>query len=75
MEILLEEFYRTDLHIDKFHDRKVHLDNQSYQINGISQSGKTKLIKNYLLSLKKSSIFVAEMKTINTNTNWWSLDE
>ena len=55
MEILLEEFYKTDLHIDKFHDRKVYLDENSYQINGISQSGKTKLVKNYLLSLKKSS--------------------
>lgn len=55
MEILLEEFYKTDLHIDKFHDRKIYIDNKSYQINGISQSGKTKLVKNYLLNLKKSS--------------------
>ena len=55
MEILLEEFYKIDLHIDKFVDRKVYIDDKSYQINGISQSGKTKLIKNYLLSLKKNS--------------------
>jgi predicted AAA+ superfamily ATPase len=55
MEILLEEFYKTDLHIDKFHDRKVFIDEKSYQINGIAQSGKTKLIKHYLLGLKKSS--------------------
>jgi len=55
MEILLEEFYKTDLHVDKFHDRKVYIDDQSYQINGITQSGKTKLLKHYLLSLKKSS--------------------
>jgi len=72
MEILLEEFYKTDLHIDKFHDRKAYLEEPqykydslnkkneiisaiSYQINGISQSGKTKLIKNYLLNLKKNS--------------------
>ena len=55
MEILLEEFYKSDLHIDKFHDRKAFLDEKSYQINGIAQSGKTKLVKNYLLSLKKSS--------------------
>lgn len=52
MEILLEEFYKTDLHIDKFHDRKAFIDENSYQINGISQSGKTKLIKNYILALK-----------------------
>jgi len=55
MKILLEEFYKTDLHIDKYHDRKIFIENISYQINGISQSGKTKLIKSYLLSLKKSS--------------------
>ena len=55
MQILLEEFYKTDLNIDKFHDRKISIGEESYQINGISQSGKTKLVKNYLLSLKKSS--------------------
>ena len=55
MEILLEELYKTDLHIGKFHDRKIFIDNKSYQINGITQSGKTKLLKHYLLSLKKSS--------------------
>ncbi|MDD3854827.1 ATP-binding protein [Sulfurimonas sp.] len=55
MEILLEELYKTDIHIEKFHFRKLFLDKDSYQINGISQSGKTKLVKNYLLGLKKSS--------------------
>ncbi len=55
MEILLEEFYKTDLQIEKYHQRKAYIDDKSYQINGVSQSGKTKLIKSYLLSLKKSS--------------------
>jgi len=55
MEILLEEFYKTDLQIEKFVDRKVHIDSASYQIVGISKSGKTKLIKHYLLGLKKNS--------------------
>ena len=55
MEILLEEFYKTDIHIDKFHFRKLFLEKISYQINGITQSGKTKLVKNYLLGLKKNS--------------------
>jgi predicted AAA+ superfamily ATPase len=55
MEILLEEFYKTDLQVEKYHQRKVYIDDKSYQINGITQSGKTKLIKNYLLSLKKNS--------------------
>lgn len=56
MEILLEEFYKTDINLEKFHYRKAYLeDNVSYQINGISQSGKSKLVKNYLLGLKKTS--------------------
>ena len=55
MEILLEEFYKTDLQVEKYHQRKANIDEKSYQINGVSQSGKTKLIKNYLLSLKKNS--------------------
>ncbi|MCK9473238.1 ATP-binding protein [Sulfurimonas sp.] len=56
MEILLEELYKTDINPDKFHFRKLFLEeDSSYQINGISQSGKTKLIKNYLLGLKKNS--------------------
>jgi len=55
MQYLLEELYKTDINTDKFHFRKIYLDEQSYQINGISQSGKTKLVKNYLLELKKSS--------------------
>ena len=81
---LLEEFYKIDLHIDKFIDRKVYLevpnyklDNlgkaqtiisaKSYQINGISQSGKTKLVKNYLLSLKKSSYIYIDCNDIRIN--------
>ena len=55
MEILLEEFYKTDLSLEKYHFRKLFLDDKSYQINGITHSGKTKLVKNYLLGLKKSS--------------------
>ncbi|MFT5659820.1 MAG: putative AAA+ superfamily ATPase [Sulfurimonas sp.] len=55
MQTLLEEFYKTDLYIDKFHDRKISLGEESYQINGVSQSGKTKLVKHYLLGLKKNT--------------------
>ena len=55
MQILLDELYKADLHVDKFHTRKVFIEENSYQINGITQSGKTHLVKNYLLGLKKSS--------------------
>ncbi|MCK9490542.1 MAG: ATP-binding protein [Sulfurimonas sp.] len=64
MEILLQELYKTDISPDKFHSRKVHLDHRSYQINGITQSGKTKLVKNYLLSLKKISYLYIECSDI-----------
>ncbi len=55
MEILLEEFYKTDLQVEKYRERKVFIDERSTQIIGITQSGKTTLVKNYLLSLKKNS--------------------
>jgi len=55
MEILLQELFKTDIYLDKFHFRKVYLEDLSYQINGITQSGKSKLVKNYLLGLKKNS--------------------
>jgi len=55
MEILLEELYKTDIHIDKYHDRKIYLEDKSYQIIGITQSGKTKLVKQYLLQKRKNS--------------------
>ena len=64
MQNLLEEFYKTDIIVNKFHYRKVYLENKSYQINGITQSGKTKLIKNYLLSLKKSSYLYIDCSDI-----------
>jgi len=65
MEVLLEELYKTDIQLDKFHFRKLFLeDSLSYQINGITQSGKTKLVKNYLLGLKKNSYLYIDCSDI-----------
>ncbi len=64
MQNLLEELYKTDIIVNKFHFRKVYLEDKSYQINGITQSGKTKLIKNYLLSLKKNSYLYIDCSDI-----------
>jgi len=64
LEILLEEFYKTDLNLEKFHYRKLFLDDKSYQISGVSQSGKTKLVKNHLLDLKKSSYLYIDCNDI-----------
>ena len=63
----LKELYKTDLQIDKFHFRKVFLDSSSYQITGITQSGKTKLVKNYLLGLKKSTYLYVDCSDIRIN--------
>jgi len=73
MEILLEEFYKTDLHVDKYIDRKVYIDEKSYQINGITQSGKTKLIKNYLLGLKKSSYLYVDCLDVRIDIDSFNL--
>ncbi|MDQ7043618.1 MAG: ATP-binding protein [Sulfurimonas sp.] len=64
MEILLEEFYKIDLNLDKYHYRKLFIDDKSYQISGISHSGKTKLVKSYLLGLKKSSYLYIDCNDI-----------
>lgn len=69
MEILLQELYKLEISPEKFHSRKVHLDEKSYQINGITQSGKTKLIKNYLLSLKKNSYLYIDCSDIRIVIN------
>ena len=68
MQILLEELYKLDIHLEKYHDRKLFLEEDvSYSISGITQSGKTKLVKNYLLSLKKSSHLYIDCKDIRLN--------
>lgn len=64
MEILLEEFYKTDLHTGYFVERKTQLDNRSYAINGITKSGKTVLIKHYLLSRRKSSYLYIDCRDV-----------
>ena len=69
MKTLLDEFYKTDLYIDKFIDRKIFIDEKNYQIVGITQSGKSKLLKNYLLSLKKSSYIYIDCEDIRIDIN------
>lgn len=73
MEILLEEFYKTDLHIDKHHDRKLFIDDKSYQINGITKSGKTQLVKSYLLSHRKNSYLYIDCEDIRIDVDLLNL--
>ncbi len=62
MEILLRDFYKNDIHTERYIDRKLQLEAKSYQICGITQSGKTKLVKNYLSGLKKNSYLYIDCK-------------
>lgn len=55
MKTLLDEYYRYDLHNTGFIERKYSIDENNTLIYGIAQSGKTALLKNYLLSHKKST--------------------
>jgi hypothetical protein len=69
MNTLLDEFYRYDLHNPFFIERKASLNEESVWIMGISQSGKTSLIKNYLLSHKKSTYLYLDCRDIRLNIN------
>jgi hypothetical protein len=65
MEILLEEFYKTDLHPGHFVERKCQLEpGQSYQLNGIAKSGKSALLKHYLGQMKKSGYLYIDCKDV-----------
>lgn len=65
MEILLEELYKTDLHTGNFIERKCQLDpGGSYQLNGIAKSGKSTLIKHYLLGMKKSVYLYVDCRDV-----------
>lgn len=55
MNTLLDEYYRYDLHNSGFIERKHSIGEENTLIYGIAQSGKTALIKSYLLTHKKSS--------------------
>ncbi len=55
MNQLLEEYYRYDLHNAGYIERKCSISDQHTVIYGIAQSGKTSLLKHYLLSHKKAS--------------------
>lgn len=55
MNTLLDEYYRYDLHAPNYIERKVSIAEESLCILGVSQSGKTALLKHYLLEHKKST--------------------
>lgn len=69
MNTLLDEYYRHDLHNPLFIERKASLNEESIWIMGIAQSGKTSLIKNYLLSHKKSSYLYLDCRDMRLDVH------
>ena len=69
MKTLLDEYYRYDLHNVGFIERKQFIDEESTLIYGITQSGKTALIKNYLLSHKKSTYLYIDCRDLRLDIN------
>ena len=69
MEILLEEFYKQDLHSAHYTERRYQLEADiSYQLTGITLSGKTSIIKNYLLQHKKSHYLYIDCSDLRIDT-------
>lgn len=64
MKSLLDEYYRYDLHNAGYLERKISIPENSVSIYGIAQSGKTSLIKHYLLSHKKSTYLYLDCRDI-----------
>lgn len=55
MTDLLEKFYRQDLHASGFVERKFTPPAHAFHLSGVTLSGKTILIKHYLLQKKKAT--------------------
>lgn len=66
---LLDEYYRYDLHNPGFIERKISLPDHSVVITGITQSGKTSLIKHHLLMRKKSTYLYLDCRDIRLDVS------
>jgi predicted AAA+ superfamily ATPase len=69
MNTLLDEYYRYDLHNVGFIERKQSIDEKNTLIYGITQSGKSALIKHYLLSHKKSTYLYLDCRDLRLDSD------
>lgn len=68
MQELLQELYKLDLSSQNYSPRTLTLESKhSYEIVGITQSGKTKVIKKHLLEHKKSSYLYIDCSDLRLN--------
>ncbi len=64
MTELLEKYYRQDLHAQGFVERRFSPPAGSFALEGLPLSGKTALLKHYLLGLKKASYLYVDCADI-----------
>ncbi|MEA1918787.1 MAG: ATP-binding protein, partial [Campylobacterota bacterium] len=69
MESLLNDYYLQSLHVSKFIPRKVLLHEDSFQLIGAALTGKTTLLKQYLLTCKKNSYLYLDCRDRRIDTN------
>lgn len=69
MKSLLDEYYRYDLHSAGYIERKKSIAKNSIAIYGITQSGKTSLIKHYLLTQKKATYLYIDCRDLRIDIN------
>jgi uncharacterized protein len=68
MDTLLEELYKTELSALHHIDRKVRIGEESIHLYGGALSGKTQLVKSYLLTHKKSTYLYIDLDDIRIDT-------
>ncbi|MFA6629226.1 MAG: ATP-binding protein [Sulfuricurvum sp.] len=67
MNTLLDEYYRYDLHNPGFIERKQTISEEHTLVCGIAQSGKSSLIKHYLLGHKKATYLYLDCRDVRLN--------
>lgn len=68
MTELLEKFYRQDLHASGYIERKFSPPDHSFCLSGVTLSGKTMLVKHYLLRHKKASYLYIDCNDIRIDS-------
>lgn len=69
MTELLEKYYRQDLHAGGYVERKFSVPEHSFCLSGVALSGKTMLVKHYLLQQRKASYLYIDCSDIRLDTD------
>ncbi|MEA1916219.1 MAG: ATP-binding protein [Campylobacterota bacterium] len=66
---LLDEYYKQNIYCDNYIERKIVLKERNYAIYGVTHSGKTYIVKNYLLNHKKGSYLYIDCSDIRLHVD------